>query len=180
MGYYDPPEPEFEGDDQFTCSMEVNRKFVTPDMAAELKRLRDGIAIPDPWAAVRPPEESAKLQARARERAISALLRAWSDAEEMDRTCGWEGEAHYIVTSGRIEWDCPCCGAEHTDEQAADRWGPDPDDQMDAAREALELLALSLVDTRFNPDDERHYVQAVRLTTALAAIDALAEGENNG
>ena len=53
-------------------------------------------------------------------------------------------------------------------------------DARDAEREALELLALSLVDTRFNPDDERHYVQAVRLTTALAAIDALAEGENNG
>ena len=43
----------------------------------------------------------------------------------------------------------------------------------DAEREALELLALSLVDTRFGPDDERRYVQSVRLTSALAAIDAL-------
>ena len=44
---------------------------------------------------------------------------------------------------------------------------------LDAAREALELLPVSLVDTRFDPDDERRYMQAVRLTTALAAIDAL-------
>lgn len=46
-------------------------------------------------------------------------------------------------------------------------------DALGKAREALELLALSLVDTRFDPDDERCYVQAVRLTSALAAIDAL-------
>jgi len=46
-----------------------------------------------------------------------------------------------------------------------------------AAREALELLPVSLVDTRFDPDDDRRYVQAVRLTSALAAIDALRGGE---
>lgn len=46
---------------------------------------------------------------------------------------------------------------------------------LSAAREAVEVLPVSLVDTRFDPDDERRYVQAVRLTTALAAIDALRE-----
>lgn len=50
-------------------------------------------------------------------------------------------------------------------------------DALDAVREALELLPVSLVDTRFDPDDERCYVLAVRLTTALAAIDNLKEGE---
>ena len=50
-------------------------------------------------------------------------------------------------------------------------------DALQQARVALELLPVSLVDTRFDPDDERRYVQAVRLTTALAAIDALLEGE---
>jgi hypothetical protein len=42
-----------------------------------------------------------------------------------------------------------------------------------AAREALELLPVSLIDDRFGPADERRYVLAVRLTTALAAIDNL-------
>lgn len=50
-------------------------------------------------------------------------------------------------------------------------------DALDAVREALELLPVSLVDTRFDPDDERCYVQAVRLTSALAAIDALRGAE---
>jgi hypothetical protein len=48
---------------------------------------------------------------------------------------------------------------------------------LDAVREALELLPVSLIDDRFDPADERRYVLAVRLTTALAAIDALTEGE---
>ena len=51
------------------------------------------------------------------------------------------------------------------------------EDALDAAREALELLPVSLIDDRFGPADERRYVLAVRLTTALAAIDALTEGE---
>ena len=50
-------------------------------------------------------------------------------------------------------------------------------DALDAVREALELLPVSLVDTRFDPDDERHFVQAVRLTTALTAIDNLRGAE---
>jgi hypothetical protein len=50
-------------------------------------------------------------------------------------------------------------------------------DALQEAREALELLPVSLGDTRFDPDDERCYVQAVRLTTALAAIDAMRGAE---
>ena len=132
MGYYDgPPEPEAFGTDTFTCSMEVERKFLTPDMEALLKRLRDGISVPDPWKDSRPAEETQRLQERAKERAVGELLREWSRLQEWTGTCGWEGETDYIVSSGRIEWDCPCCGSEHRDEVAYDRWGPDPDEQRD-------------------------------------------------
>ncbi len=46
-------------------------------------------------------------------------------------------------------------------------------DALTVAQEALELLPVDLVDARFDPSDERRYVQAVRLTTALAAIDGI-------
>jgi hypothetical protein len=62
-------------------------------------------------------------------------------------------------------------------DEAAAQYEHGRDEALDAVREALELLPLSLVDTRFDPDDDRRYVQAVRLTTALAAIDALTKGE---
>lgn len=135
MGYLDPPEPEAEGTDTFTCSREVERKFVTPAMEEQLTRLRDGIKVPDPWADTRGPEETAELQRRARERAISDLLRAWKDSEEGTRTCGWEGETSYVVWHGSIQWECPSCGEEHDDESAEDRWGPDPDYYREMAAE---------------------------------------------
>ena len=125
MGYYDPPEPETEGTDTFTCSLEVERKFVTPHMEEQLTRLRDGITVPDPWASTRTPEAVAELQRRARERAISDLLLGWADAEVVARRCGWKGEADYAVWNGSICWECPSCGEDHDDESAQDRWGPD-------------------------------------------------------
>lgn len=44
---------------------------------------------------------------------------------------------------------------------------------LDAAREAVDGLAIHLVDVRFDMDDEPDYKQTVELTKALAAIDAL-------
>jgi hypothetical protein len=145
MGYYrdEPPEPENEGRDTFTCSMEVTRKFVTPDMERELTILRDGPKINDPWAAARFPEEVEIAKERSTRNAVQALLRAWKHAEEHTGTCGWEGETDYAVWNDSIQWACPSCGEEHDDESAQDRWGPDPDalreqmmeEQYDSMRE---------------------------------------------
>jgi len=143
MGYYDPPEPEGAGTDTFTCSMEVTRKFITPDMERELVILRDGPKINDPWAAERFPDEVEIAKERSTRNAVQALLRAWKIAEDWTGTCGWEGETDYAIWHGSIQWTCPSCGEEHDDEQAEDRWGPDPDerrkqmleDQYDSMRE---------------------------------------------
>lgn len=129
MGYYDPPEPEFAGTDTFTCSMEVERKMVTPELARLIGEL--SVMPPDPWADTRPEAEVKEMRRRSVERKIGEVQRALSFIEETTRTCGWEGEADYCVVSNVIYWDCPACGTEHADEHASDRWGPDPDDRGD-------------------------------------------------
>jgi len=126
MEYHDyPPEPDFAGDDEFTCSAEIERKMITPDMTRHLTALRDGIVPPDPWAESRTPDMVAAYSERAKQRTIADLLREWRGIEEVLRTCGWEGEAHYVVVGDRLLWTCPGCGEEHDD--PADRDDPDPE-----------------------------------------------------
>ena len=129
MTYYsEPSEPEFQGEDHFTCSLEGERKYVTPVMTSLLTIIRDGPTIPDPWAESRGPEAVAELRHRNRERTIDFLLLEWRHTEAVTATCGWEGTATYLIVGGNILWDCPACGEEHDDGPAIDRWGPDPDD----------------------------------------------------
>jgi hypothetical protein len=128
MNYYDPPEPEAQGEDYFTCSLEGERKYITPYMTVLLTTLRDGPKIPDPWAATRSPEAVAVLRHRNRERTIEYILLEWKRTEDVIQTCGWEGNVAYVICGGNILWDCPACGEEHDDGPAVDRWGPDPDD----------------------------------------------------
>jgi hypothetical protein len=125
MGYYDPPEAEMEGDDTFTCSAEVTRKFVTPDMETVLKRLADDY------------KGETLLVLLEVGRDLSTLVREWRQSEEWTGTCGWEGETSYAVWNGAICWECPSCGEEHSDEQAFDRWGPDPDAYRDEVLESI-------------------------------------------
>jgi hypothetical protein len=154
MGYLDPPEPDAEGTDTFTCSREVERKFVTPEMEQHLTILRDGPKVPEPWAATRDPEVVAQLVERARVRAVDNLLRAWKDAEEFTGTCGWSGEADYEVWHGSICWTCPSCGEDHDDESAEDRWGPDPDYYKEMAAEmAFDQMREDAVLDRLREDE---------------------------
>lgn len=133
----EPEGPEWEGDDTFTCSSEVERKFVTPAMEQALRRIREGAKPVESWLATRTPEQIAAYKARAKERDLSMLLDEWVNTEAVTRTCGYEGEAHYVIVRGRILWDCPACGEEHDDGEAVDRWGPDPDAARDARMEAM-------------------------------------------
>jgi hypothetical protein len=125
MTYYmdGPPEPEWAGNDEFTCSAEVNRKFITPEMGRILASF--GQQPLDPWAEHRSPEQIEALRVRMMERRISELLREWARIEDMDRTCGWEGETECYIANGHLYWTCPACGEEHDD--PADRVTEDPD-----------------------------------------------------
>jgi hypothetical protein len=127
MGYYDgPPEPDWAGSDEFTCSSEVNRKFITPAMARILKSF--GEQPIDPWAEHRSPEQIEALRVRMMESRINDLLREWARIEDMDRTCGWEGETDCYIVGLRVFWTCPACGEEHDDPADDDR--PDEPDTV--------------------------------------------------
>lgn len=127
MGIYDgPPEPEFQGEDHFTCSMEVERQFITPQMRAWLVLLRDGPNT-DPWTGQRTPDERRQIADSQRRRAVDEILNEWRRTEEVLVTCGWSGVTSYTVWGGDIMWDCPACGEAHNDGPAIDRWGPDPE-----------------------------------------------------
>ena len=128
-----PPEPDWVGQMELTCSSEVHRKFITPAMERILKSF--GEEPIDPWAEHRSPEQVEALRVRMMERRISDLLREWARIEGMDRTCGWEGEAEVVFFGTRMTWTCPACGDEH-DDPAPEPDGPEPYDTM---KEALGL-----------------------------------------
>jgi hypothetical protein len=130
MNYYDPPEPEWAGRMEFTCSAEVNRKFITPEMEKILRSFSEEPA--DPWAANRTDEEVREMRVRMMTTRVNALLREWASIEGMDRTCGWEGEAECFIDRGRLGWDCPACGEEH-DDPAPEPDAPEPYDTLKEA-----------------------------------------------
>lgn len=125
MTYYmdGPPEPEWVGSMEFTCSSEVHRKFITPDMEKILRSFSEEPI--DPWAEHRSPEQIEQMRVRMMQSRVNALLREWARIEGMDRTCGWEGETEAFIDRGILGWVCPACGEEHED--PADRVTEDPD-----------------------------------------------------
>lgn len=106
----EPPEPDWVGEDDFTCSMEVERQFITPSMTVALGLMRD-------------------TTSPARLRNLDGLLREWKQNEPWTGTCGWEGRTEVVIGNGVAYWTCPCCGTEHED--SADRFmeQPDPEDR---------------------------------------------------
>lgn len=131
MGYYDPPEPdEWIGQMEFTCSMEVHRKMVTPEMERILRSFAETPA--DPWADQCTPEEVEAMRVRMMVRRVNDLLREWGLIEGMDRTCGWEGETEAYIAQGRMVWTCPACGEEH-DDPAPEPDMPEPYDTLKEA-----------------------------------------------
>lgn len=119
-----PPEPDWAGSDEFTCSSEVHRKFITPAMESILCSFSD--EPNDPWAASRTDEQIEQLRRRMTLSRVNSLLREWARIEGMDRTCGWEGETDCYIIGSRLYWTCPACGEEHDDPADDDEpTGPD-------------------------------------------------------
>jgi len=125
-----PPEPDWAGSDEFTCSSEVHRKFITPAMERILASFAD--APLDPWAQGRTEDEREALRVRMMRSRVSELLREWARIEGMDRTCGWEGETDCYIVGSRVYWTCPVCGEEHDDPANDD----DRPDEYDTLKEA--------------------------------------------
>ena len=124
-----PPEPDWAGSDEFTCSSEVHRKFITPAMERILRSFREEPA--DLWAKHRTPEERQKMRVRIMQGRVNSLLVEWARVEGMDRTCGWEGEADCYIIGSRVYWTCPACGEDHDDPANDDR-----PDEYDTLKEA--------------------------------------------
>lgn len=133
MTYWGEPDaPDWAGRMTFTCSMEVEREFITPGLKRLMKTLFS--PVEDPWKASRTELEEYKSLLRARESQIAALKRELSIIDEFTMTCGWEGEADAYIWHGKIEWDCPRCGEHHADDVPDDE-EPDPDRYHDERRE---------------------------------------------
>jgi rubrerythrin len=119
MNYYDgPPEPEWMGTMEFTCSAESERRMVTPQLAEILKTMTEPITLPWTYSTLEA-EQTAVIAAW--EHRAARMRHALSHIEEQIRTCGWEGEADAVIERGRLLWECPACGEEHDDP------APDPD-----------------------------------------------------
>jgi hypothetical protein len=128
-----PPEPDWVGQQDVTCSMtDVERKVITPAMQAILKRMfNPDTAVADPWLATRGPEEVAKMRERVIARAIGDLKREIGFAEELTFSCTFDGETEVTVIGDRLLWTCPVCGEEHDDTAEDDR--PEPYDTVKEA-----------------------------------------------
>lgn len=124
-----PPEPEWEGQMEFTCSAEVHRRMMTPKMERTLRSLRE--RPEDPWAEARTPVSKLEGDLRWFVSGVESLLREWNQTVPMDRTCGWEGETDAYIQQGRVFWECPACGEEHDDPHE-----PDLPEPYDTLREA--------------------------------------------
>lgn len=112
-----PPEPDWVGQMEVTCSLtDVERKVVTPEMVKYLTILRDGVAYPDPWAALQSEEEMEEQRRRDRDNAARRLVWAWNRGEDLTFSCTFEGETEVALMGGRHLWTCPVCGEDHDDE----------------------------------------------------------------